>query len=92
MEAARLIHINAENGKNVEPDIWQLMLKRISITGSTLCARNYNYKKRLAKEVFANVWPLIENGKSKPAIYKTFSYRDAVSAHECMEHGSHIGK
>jgi NADPH2:quinone reductase len=91
-EEGRLIHINAENGKNVELDIWQLMLKRITISGSTLRARNYEYKKRLAAEVFKNVWPLIENGKFRPVIYKTFSHRDAVSAHECMEHGSHIGK
>jgi putative PIG3 family NAD(P)H quinone oxidoreductase len=91
-EDGRLIHINAENGKNVELDIWQLMLKRITISGSTLRARDYQYKKRLAAEVFKNVWPLIENGKFRPVIYKTFSHRDAVSAHECMEHGSHIGK
>jgi len=91
-EEGRLIHINAENGKDVALDVWQLMLKRISITGSTLRARNYDYKKRLAKEVFENVWPLIENGKFKPVIYKTFSYENAVSAHQSMEEGSHIGK
>jgi len=91
-EEGRLIHINAENGKDVALDIWQLMLKRISITGSTLRARNYDYKKRLAKEVFENVWPLIENGKFKPVIYKTFSYQNAVNAHQSMEEGSHIGK
>ena len=91
-EEGRLIHINAENGKDVALDIWQLMLKRISITGSTLRARNYDYKKRLAKEVFENVWPLIENGKFKPVIYKTFSYQNAVSAHQSMQEGSHIGK
>ncbi|OIV39940.1 NAD(P)H-quinone oxidoreductase [Flavobacterium johnsoniae] len=91
-EDGRLIHINAENGKDVELDIWQLMVKRITITGTTLRARDYKYKKRLAEEVCKNVWPLIENGKFKPVIYKTFSYRDVVSAHQCMEEGSHIGK
>ncbi|MRX42026.1 zinc-binding dehydrogenase [Flavobacterium sp. LC2016-23] len=91
-EEGRLIHINAENGKNVELDIWQLMVKRITISGSTLRVRDYNYKNRLTKEVFKNIWPLIENGKFKPVIYKTFSYQNAVSAHKCMEDGSHIGK
>jgi len=91
-EEGRLIHINAEHGKDVALDIWQLMLKRLSITGSTLRARNYDYKKRLAKEILENVWPLIENGKFKPIIYKTFSYQNAVSAHESMQEGSHIGK
>lgn len=91
-EEGRLIHINAENGKDVELDIWQLMVKRITISGSTLRARNYEYKKRLAKEVFQNIWPLIENGKFRPVIYKTFSYQNVVSAHQHMEEGNHIGK
>lgn len=91
-EEGRLIHINAENGKDVELDIWQLMMKRITIYGSTLRGRDYNYKKRLTKEVFKNIWPLIENGKFKPVIYKTFSYQNAVSAHKCIEDSSHIGK
>lgn len=91
-EEGRLIHINAENGKDVELDIWQLMIKRITIYGSTLRGRDYNYKKRLTKEVFKNIWPLIENGKFKPVIYKTFSYQNAVSAHKCIEDSSHIGK
>ncbi|PBJ10185.1 NAD(P)H-quinone oxidoreductase [Flavobacterium sp. ACN6] len=91
-EDGRLIHINAENGKDVDLDIWQLMVKRITITGSTLRGRDYDYKKRLTKEVSQNIWPLIENGKFKPVIYKTFSYQNAVKAHQCMEEGSHIGK
>jgi NADPH:quinone reductase len=91
-EDGRLIHINAENGKDVKLDIWHLMVKRITISGSTLRARDYEYKKRLTKEVFQNIWPLIENGKFKPVIYKTFSYQNPISAHQCMEEGSHIGK
>lgn len=91
-EEGRLIHINAENGKDVGLDIWQLMVKRITISGSTLRVRDYDYKKRLAKEVFQNIWPLIENGKFKPVIYKTFSYQNVVSAHQHMEEGNHIGK
>lgn len=91
-EEGRLIHINAENGKDVELDIWQLMIKRITIYGSTLRGRDYNYKKRLTKEVFKNIWPLIENRKFKPVIYKTFSYQNAVSAHKCLEDSGHIGK
>ncbi|MEZ0130628.1 NAD(P)H-quinone oxidoreductase, partial [Flavobacterium sp. LBUM151] len=91
-EEGRLIHINAENGKDVGLDIWQLMVKRIMISGSTLRVRDYDYKKRLAKEVYQNIWPLIENGKFKPVIYKTFSYQNVVNAHQHMEEGNHIGK
>lgn len=91
-EEGRLIHINAEGGQKVELDIWQVMIKRISISGSTLRARNYDYKKRLTQEILQNVWPLIDNGKFKPIIYKKFSYQDVVSAHQSMEEGLHIGK
>lgn len=91
-EEGRLVHINAEGGQKVELDIWQVMIKRLSISGSTLRARNYDYKKRLTQEVLQNVWPLIENGKFKPVIYKTFSYQDVVNAHQSMEEGLHIGK
>lgn len=91
-EDGRLIHINAEAGKDVALDIWQMMTKRLSITGSTLRGRDYEYKKRLAKEIAHYVWPLIEEGKFKPVINKAFSYKDVVKAHQCMEESKHIGK
>lgn len=71
-EDGRLIHINAEEGKNVKLDIWQLMSKRLSVTGSTLRGRNYEYKKQLTQEVYKNIWPLIERRKFKPIVYRAF--------------------
>ena len=91
-EDGRLVYINAEAGSDVPLNIWQIMIKRLTITGSTLRGRAYEYKKKLADMVFQNVWPLIETGKVKPVIYKTFSYQDVAAAHRCMEEGNHIGK
>jgi len=91
-EDGRLIHINAEGGQQVTLDIWQLMIKRLTVTGSTLRGRNYDYKRQLAKKIHENIWPLIETGQFKPVIYEVFSYKNAVQAHQCMEQSNHIGK
>lgn len=91
-EDGRLVYINAEGGQNVLLDIWQLMVKRLTVSGSTLRGRSYEYKKGLAEEVYQNIWPLIESGKFKPVVYKVFSYKDVVKAHQCMEQSKHIGK
>lgn len=88
----RLVHINAVNGKRVEIDISKVMTKRLTITGSTLRSREYDFKKHLAKEIQKNVWPLIESGKFKPVIYRTFPFTEASEAHRLLDDGSHTGK
>ncbi|MFI2744224.1 NAD(P)H-quinone oxidoreductase [Zhouia sp. PK063] len=91
-EDGRLIHINAAEGSDVTLAIWQLMIKRLTVTGSTLRGRDYDYKKQLATAVHTHVWPLLVNGTFKPIIYKVFPYTDVVAAHQCMEQSNHIGK
>ncbi|TRZ42944.1 NAD(P)H-quinone oxidoreductase [Robertkochia solimangrovi] len=91
-EDGRLIHINAEGGKNVTLDIWEMMIKRLTISGSTLRSRDYEYKKRLAEVITQKIWPIIEAGKFKPIIYKVFPYHDVIAAHQCMEQDKPIGK
>lgn len=88
----RLVFINAMKGNPTEVNIMQIMQKRLSITGSTLRPRKTTFKASLAKEVEANVWPLIETGKFKPVIYRSFTLKDADKAHELMESSEHIGK
>ncbi|MFT3920123.1 NAD(P)H-quinone oxidoreductase [Cloacibacterium sp.] len=88
----RLIHINSEGGDKVELSIWEIMTKRLTITGSTLRDRDYRYKTQLANAVYQNVWSLIESGCFKPVVYKTFPYWDVIEAHRCLEKGEHIGK
>lgn len=88
----RLIHINAVDGSQTNLDIWKVMLKRLTISGSTLRSREYEFKKQLAQEVYKNVWPLIESKKFKPVICKTFSFSEALEAHRLLEEGTHSGK
>lgn len=88
----RIVYINAMNGNTPEINIADVMKKRLTITGSTLRAREYTSKKQLAKEIQEQVWPLIECGKFKTLVYKTFSFNEAMLAHELMESSEHIGK
>ena len=61
------------------------MVKRLTITGSTLRPRDASEKARLAAAVEATVWPWIEAGKFKPTIDHTFPLAEAAKAHACLE-------
>ena len=80
-----------EGGK-VEVDFRPLMMKRQTITGSTLRARPDAQKAKIAAELEAQVWPLLAAGKVKPVIHETFALEDVVAAHRLMESSAHIGK
>jgi putative PIG3 family NAD(P)H quinone oxidoreductase len=88
----RLVNIAFMKGAKAEINFMPLMLKRLTITGSTLRAQSVARKGAIAKAVRENVWPLIEKGEVKPVIYKTFSLEQAKEAHELMESNRHIGK
>lgn len=88
----RLVFINAVKGGKAEMNALDIMRKRLLITGSTLRARDDAFKAALAEAVLKNVWPVIESGKFKPVIFRTFRLSDAAAAHELLETGKHIGK
>ncbi len=88
----RLVNIAFMQGAKIEVNFMPLMLKRQTITGSTLRAQSVAAKGAIANSVKTTVWPLIEAGKVKPVIYKTFSLDQAKEAHELMESNKHIGK
>ena len=88
----RLVEIATLRGAKVELNIQTVMLRRLTITGSTLRARSIDEKGRVAAAVREHVWPLIESGKVRPQIFKTFPLRDAAAAHRLMESSAHIGK
>ncbi|MET1054179.1 MAG: NAD(P)H-quinone oxidoreductase [Pedobacter sp.] len=88
----RLVYINSVAGNKVPLDISKLMLKRLTVTGSTLRSRDYAFKKNLTAAIREKVWPLMEAGKFKPVIYKTFPLDQAADAHRSLEEGSHTGK
>lgn len=88
----RLVNIAFMKGSKAEINFMPLMLKRLTITGSTLRAQSVARKGIIARAVRETVWPLITDGKVKPVIFKTFSLDQAKQAHELMESNQHIGK
>ena len=69
-----------------------MMLKRLTLTGSTLRSRSLAQKAEIAEALREKVWPLLDEGKVKPIIHATFPLQDARAAHEMMESSSHAGK
>jgi putative PIG3 family NAD(P)H quinone oxidoreductase len=88
----RIVHIAYLRGNKVELDIGQLMMKRQTLTGSTLRPRSVAEKGAIANALKDRVWPLIEAGRVQPILYKTFPLVEAAAAHRLMESSIHIGK
>ena len=70
----------------------QLMVRRLTMTGSTMRARSDSFKALLAREIRSNAWPLFEDGTLAPVMDRRFLLREAAAAHARMEAGEHIGK
>jgi NADPH2:quinone reductase len=88
----RIVQIAFQGSPKANVNFLRVMLKRLTHTGSTLRARSVADKAAIAREIEANVWPLIAAGKVKPVIYRTFPLREASAAHALMETSTHIGK
>ena len=88
----RLVFIAYLRGPKTELNIDAVMRKRLTISGSTLRPRPVEFKGALARSLREKIWPLIEAGRIKPEIYKTFPLAQAADAHRLMESSQHIGK
>ncbi len=88
----RIIQLAFALGSKVDINLMPVMLKRLTYTGSTLRTRSPAFKAKIAQELEANVWPLIESGKIKPVVHASFTLAEAARAHALMESGTHIGK
>ncbi len=88
----RLCYIAFLNGSIAELNLMPLMLKRLTLTGSTLRAMPIPYKAAIAKSLRDKVWPLIESGAVGPVMHATFPLDQAAAAHALMETNAHIGK
>ena len=88
----RLVFIAFLRGHKSELDINEVMRRRLTLSGSTLRPRPVEFKGQLARNLREKIWPLIEAGKIRPEIYKTFPLANAAEAHRLMESSQHIGK
>jgi NADPH2:quinone reductase len=88
----RIAIIATQGGSKAELDLRPLMLKRLTITASTLRAQPIASKGRIAAALREQVWPLFESRGLKPVIHARFPLSDAAGAHRLMESDTHIGK
>jgi NADPH2:quinone reductase len=88
----RIVQIAFLKGAKVEIDLMRLMLRRLTLTGSTLRAQTQETKVRIARAAEERVWPLIAQGRVRPVIDSTFSLDQASEAHRRIDDPAHIGK
>ena len=88
----RLVQIAFLQGPKAEVNFSAMMMKRQTITGSTLRPQSNLAKAGIADALKTQVWPLISVGRVAPVIDQTFALEDAVKAHARMETSAHIGK
>lgn len=88
----RLVIIAFLGGFKTEADLRPIMVKRLTVTGSTMRPRTTAEKGEIAAALAAKVWPLLEAGKAGPRIFQTFPLHEAAAAHRLMESSAHIGK
>lgn len=88
----RLVFIALLGGAKASINLGQILIRRLTVTGSTLRARPVLFKADIAAQLRRQVWPLLESGAIKPVIYKTFALQQAAQAHALMEASTHVGK
>jgi NADPH2:quinone reductase len=88
----RLAIIALLGGTRATLDMSALLRRRLTVTGSTLRPRSVAFKAAIAQRLRAVVWPLIEEGRIKPMLFRTFALADVSAAHALMESSQHIGK
>ena len=91
-EEGRHVSIAVMRGPTAEIPIFDMMRRRLTLTGSLLRPRSVEFKTMVADEIAKTVWPYVEGGRLKPVIDSSFSLRDAARAHARMEGGEHVGK
>ncbi len=91
-EEGRLVIIAVQGGLKAEFNAGLVLRRRVQITGSTLRPRPLAFKAAIAESLKGKIWPLLEAGKIKPIIHKSFTPAQAAQAHTLMESNQHIGK
>jgi putative PIG3 family NAD(P)H quinone oxidoreductase len=88
----RHVSIAFQRGATAEIPIPDIMRRRLTLTGSTLRARDIAFKAMVRDEIAQTVWPYVEGNRLRPVMDETFPLEDATAAHARMEAGEHVGK
>ena len=88
----KLLIIAVQGGKDASFNAVTVLMRRISIMGTTLRSQPHAFKAAIARNLRQTVWPWLEAGKIRPVVHATFAATQAAKAHALMESGQHIGK
>lgn len=88
----RIVNIAFMRGSRVDVNMMPVMLKRLTLTGSTLRSQSNSAKAAIARQLLELVWPKILNAEIAPLIDSVFDFSDVKAAHQRLESGAHIGK
>jgi NADPH2:quinone reductase len=88
----RIVNIAYQKGSSVEINFMPLMIKRLSLLGTTLRNRTVAQKAAIRDAVKTEVWPLVASGKIKPVVEARLPLGEAQKAHQLMAGSGHIGK
>ena len=88
----RHVSIAVQGGATATVPIFEIMRRRLTLTGSTLRPRDAAFKSMVADELHRTVWPHVEAGRIRPLIDRTYPLAEAPAAHARMEAGDHVGK
>ena len=91
-EDGRHVSIAVQGGPTATIEIFDIMRRRLTLTGSTLRPRDAAFKSLVADELSRTVWPHVEAGKLRPVMDRSFPFAEAPAAHARMEAGDHVGK
>lgn len=91
-EDGRHVSIAVQRGAEATIPIWQVMRRRLTLTGSTLRPRDTGFKTLVAQEIARLVWPHVAEGTLRPLMDRSFPLAQAAEAHRRMEEGDHVGK
>ncbi len=88
----RHVSIAVQGGAQATIPLFEIMRRRLTLTGSTLRPRDTAFKTLVADEIARTVWPHVESGRLRPVIDQVFPLGEAAAAHARMEEGDHVGK
>jgi NADPH2:quinone reductase len=91
-EDGRIVQIAFLKGSKAEVDFMRLMMKRLTLTGSTLRAQSAEAKARMRDRIAEAIWPHVGSGGMRPVIERVFPFEEAAGAHRHLEAGQHVGK